>query len=152
MILFPGLLMHPLCLLHPTCQDRGCEGLCCPTHRVKNPTQLCLSPGPCHLLTWYGSNPPHPSPALRKQSSSSAVPGVGCHGDVRCTRLLEGYRCHGYVVAVPGRGRDETSGKLFTLKGWASQRPQLSEQEGKAEAFLMGQNLVPMGNQERKAH
>lgn len=31
---------------------------------------------------------PHPSPALRKQSSSSAVLGAGCHGDVRCTWLL----------------------------------------------------------------
>lgn len=53
MILFPGLLPSHASPVSPdpTCQDRGCESLCCLTHQVKNPTQLCLSLGPCHYLT-----------------------------------------------------------------------------------------------------
>lgn len=83
------LLLHHLCPLQPPWQDRGHEGLWCPRHLAKAlPGCVCFIPAAPPALVGLEHPPPHPSPALRKRSSSPAVPGVGCHGDVRCTWLL----------------------------------------------------------------
>lgn len=90
MILFPGLPPSHASPVSPATFPSGqrLRRLMLPHPPSQKPFPAVSVPGSLPPPDLVQLESPHPSPALRKQSSSSAVPGVGCHGDVRCTWLL----------------------------------------------------------------